>query len=65
MARPRICDEPRVVTAVGLAAALRDELARAAEERTVSVNLLVTRAVTHYLRALPPAAEVTEPVVDA
>ena len=65
MARPRICDEPRVVTAVRLPASLRDELARAAEERTVSVNLLVTRAVTHYLRSLPPVAEVTEPVVDA
>ena len=43
MPRPRICDEPRVVTAVRLPASLRQELDRAAAERAVSVNFLVTR----------------------
>lgn len=64
MARPRICDEPRVVTAVRLPASLRDELSRAADARGVSVNLLVTRAVTHYLGALPPVDDVVAPVVE-
>ena len=54
MARPRICDEPRVLTAVRLPTSLRDELDRAAAERAVSVNFLVTRAVTELLQRLPP-----------
>ena len=62
MPRPRICDEPRIVTAVRLPASLRDELDRAAGERAVSVNFLVTRAITDYLRALPPVDQVTAPV---
>jgi hypothetical protein len=61
--RPRICDEPRVVTAVRLPASLRHELDRAAAERAVSVNFLVTRAVTDYLRSLPPLDQVGAPVV--
>ena len=63
MPRPRICDEPRVVTAVRLPASLRHELDRAAAERTVSVNFLVTRAVTDYLRSLPPLDQADVPVV--
>jgi len=63
--RPRICDEPRVVTAVRLPASLRDQLDRAAAERTVSVNLLVTRAITDYLRSLPPVDQVTASVAAA
>lgn len=45
----------RVSTAVRLPAELHAELQRQAEERDVSVNFLVTRAVAHYLRALGPA----------
>lgn len=34
---------------------LHAELQRQAEERDVSVNYLVTRAIDHYLRQLGPA----------
>jgi hypothetical protein len=34
---------------------LHAELQQQAEEREVSVNFLVTRAVAHYLKALKPA----------
>lgn len=53
--RPRIYDEPRVATAVRLPASLRLELQAVAARRDVSVNLLVTRAVAHYLRCLAEA----------
>lgn len=42
-------------TAIRLPANLHAELQRQAEERDVSVNYLVTRAVDHYLRQLAPA----------
>ncbi len=45
----------RVSTAVRLPAELHAELQQRAEEREVSVNFLVTRAVAHYLKALGPA----------
>jgi predicted HicB family RNase H-like nuclease len=45
----------RVSTAVRLPAELHAELQRQANERDVSVNFLVTRAVDHYLRELGPA----------
>lgn len=45
----------RVSTAVRLPEDLHAELQRQAEEREVSVNFLVTRAVAHYLKALRPA----------
>ena len=54
MGRPRLYDEPRVVTAVRLPASLRDELQRAATARDVSINHLVTRAVRDYLARLAP-----------
>ena len=59
MARPKIYDEPRVATAVRLPVSLRDELRQVARARDVSVNLLVTRAVTDLLMRLPaePVAE--------
>ena len=53
MARPRIYAEERIATAIRLPASLRDELRAAAVERDVSVNLLVTRAVSDYLSRLP------------
>lgn len=46
---------PRVSTAVRLPAELHAELQQRAEEREVSINFLVTRAVAHYLKALKPA----------
>ncbi len=57
MGRPRICDEPRVATAVRLPESLHQRLQDAATERDVSVNLLVTRAVEEYLERLPSAAQ--------
>lgn len=53
MGRPRVYDEPRVATAVRLPASLVGQLRTAARARNVSVNLLVTRAVSEYLRRLP------------
>jgi hypothetical protein len=58
MGRPRIYDEPRVATAVRLPVSVHDELQRVASARAVSVNFLVTRAVTELLTHLPdPLAE--------
>jgi hypothetical protein len=53
MGRPRIYDEPRVVTAIRLSESLRAELRAAAAARHVSVNLLVTNAVADFLRRDP------------
>jgi hypothetical protein len=54
MSRPKIYTEPRVATAVRLPSSLHGELQNAATERDVSVNFLVTRAVSAYLAQLPP-----------
>lgn len=58
MGRPRIYDEPRVATAIRLPNSLRAELRAAAMERDVSVNYLVTRAVSDYLERLPAIATI-------
>ena len=50
---PKIYAERPVATAIRLPTSLRDELLAAAAERDVSVNYLVTRAVTEYLSCLP------------
>jgi hypothetical protein len=50
MGRPRIYEEPRVTTAFRLSPALRDELRRAARDQGVSVNRLVERMLSEYLR---------------
>ena len=55
MSRPKVYDEPRVATAIRLPTSLHGELQTAATERDVSVNFLVTRAVTAFLAQLPPA----------
>ncbi|MEZ5381384.1 MAG: hypothetical protein R2754_06245 [Microthrixaceae bacterium] len=57
MGRPRQFDETRVPTAVRLPASLHRHLHQVAEERDVSANLLVTRALEAYLDALPPVEE--------
>jgi hypothetical protein len=54
MARPRLYEERRVATAIRLPVSLRGQLLEAATERDVSVNLLVTRAISEYLRHLRP-----------
>lgn len=61
MGRPRIYDEPRVATAIRLPVSLHDQLLTAASERDVSVNLLVTRAVSDFLLRLR-LREVDEPM---
>jgi predicted HicB family RNase H-like nuclease len=58
MARPRVYDERRVTTAIRIPESLHDKLRGAAEERDVSVNLLVVKAIDDYLERLVPAAEV-------
>jgi len=50
MGRPRLYQEPRVTTAVRLSAAMREQLQEAAREEGVSVNQLVVRTLTDYLR---------------
>jgi predicted transcriptional regulator len=57
MGRPRIYDEPRITTAIRLPASLRRKLQLAATRRDVSVNYLVTRAVSDYLDRLPSAPD--------
>lgn len=59
MSRPRVYDEPRIATAIRLPVSLRDELQAAATERDVSVNFLVTRAVSEYLRRLPDPGDLS------
>jgi hypothetical protein len=55
MSRPKVYEEPRVATAIRLPTSLHGELQSAATERDVSVNFLVTRAVSAYLAQLAPA----------
>jgi len=55
MARPRTYEEPRVATAVRLPESVHRRLREAAANRDISVNLLVTRAVTDLLDRLPTA----------
>jgi len=55
MARPRTYEEPRIATAVRLPESVHRRLHEAAANRDISVNLLVTRAVTDLLDRLPTA----------
>lgn len=61
MARPKLYEEKRVATAIRLPVSLRSELQEAASERDVSVNLLVTRAISEYLGRLPPSESQLKP----
>ena len=63
MSRPRVYDEPRVATAIRLPTSLHEELQSVASERDVSVNFLVTRAVSTFLAQLPSAGADTHPDV--
>jgi uncharacterized protein (DUF4415 family) len=64
VSRPKVHQEPRVTTAVRLSRAVHERLRRAADERQVSVNLLVEKAVDDYLARLVPVDELqlTRPV---
>jgi predicted HicB family RNase H-like nuclease len=55
MARPRKYEEKRVATAVRLPVSVHERLQAAADEREVSVNYLVVRALSRYLDELVPA----------
>jgi hypothetical protein len=55
MARPRLVDEPRVSTQVRLPESLYERLKSAAQDRDVSANLIVTRALTEFLDRLVPS----------
>ena len=46
----------KVTTAVRFPQELHDRLTRESEQRDVSINLLVTKAVQRYLDQLPPVA---------
>jgi len=62
VSRPKVYDEPRVATAIRLPTSLHSELQSVATERDVSVNFLVTRAVSAFLARLPPPGlEATPP----
>jgi predicted DNA-binding ribbon-helix-helix protein len=50
MARPRIYNEPRVVTAVRLPRSLHAQLHQLAAEQSVSVNSLLSSAVDSYVK---------------
>lgn len=49
--------KPRTATAIRFPEELHNELVRAAEERDLSINYLVVRAVEDYLPRLIPADE--------
>jgi predicted HicB family RNase H-like nuclease len=57
MARPKVYEEPRVATAVRLPEELHQRLKNAADDRDVSVNRLVIRALDEYLSRLKSAEE--------
>jgi predicted HicB family RNase H-like nuclease len=54
MGRPRTFTENRISTAVRIPESLHDRLQAAAEERDVSINHMVVRAITLYLDNLKP-----------
>jgi len=57
MTRPKTYADTRVATAIRLPVSVHRRLHQAATDRDVSVNLLVTRAVTEYLDRLTPVTE--------
>jgi predicted HicB family RNase H-like nuclease len=53
MARPKLYEEKRIPTAVRIPESLHRQLQAVAEEREVSVNLLIVRAIKKHLEELP------------
>jgi predicted HicB family RNase H-like nuclease len=58
MARPKVYEEKRVPTAVRIPESLHRQLQAAADEREISVNFLIVRAIKKHLEQLPPLDEV-------
>lgn len=58
MGRPRQHATPRSATAIRFPSPLLEELHKAADERDVSVNWLVNRAVVDFLSRLLPLEEI-------
>lgn len=56
--RPREYDEDRVTKALRISADLDERLKAAAEERGVSVNLLMNKALEDYMQRLLPVDQV-------
>ena len=54
MARPKLYEERRIPTAVRIPESLHQRLQEAAEEREISVNLLIIKAIENHLEHLPP-----------
>lgn len=57
MARPKEFDDHRVTKALRIPADLDQQIKRAAQERGVSVNVLINAALTDYLSRLRPIEE--------
>jgi predicted transcriptional regulator len=57
MARPKVHHEDRVTTAVRIPESLHGRLREAADERELSANYLIVRAIEDYLDRLIPADE--------
>ena len=58
MSRPRTHASPRSATAIRFPTELLEQLHKAADERDVSVNWLVNRAVADFLPRLLPVDEI-------
>lgn len=57
MARPKVHKERRITTAIRVPEQLHGQLSEAAEERDLSVNYLVVRAIEDFMNRLIPAEE--------
>lgn len=62
MSRPRQYSPDRVATAVRLPQSVHQQLHQVANERAVSANLLITRAVVEYLERLPDVSATTHTI---
>ena len=58
MARPKLFEEKRIPTAVRIPGSLHRQLHATAEQREISVNFLIVRAIKKHLEQLPPLDEV-------
>lgn len=62
MARPRTFGKDRVTKAIRISPELNDALTHLAEERQVSVNLVITWALDAYLESAKRIDELKRPV---
>jgi predicted HicB family RNase H-like nuclease len=58
MPRPKLYQEKRIPTAVRIPESLHRQLQEVADEREVSVNLIIVRAIEKHLEQLPPVDDV-------